>query len=433
MVWLDYLAPGEPPPPGYAAFGDLLATPEPAAFAFERVDDRHPLWVVFSSGTTGAPKAIVHGHTGILIEHLKLTRLHLDLGPDSTLFFYTTTGWMMWNILLSALLAGGAAVLYDGSPAHPDLNRLWNLAAEARATSFGASPTFVQMMDKAGLRPRDTHDLSALQSVIVAGAPSTPETFAWLYDAVADELAVTSQSGGTEICSGFVGQVATLPVYAGEIQAAMLGMDVRAWDADGQQVPPGTIGELVVPTAFPSQPQYFLNDPDGAKYTAAYFDMYPGVWRHGDFIKLNARGGAYIYGRSDSTLNRHGVRIGTAEIYRVVEAVEGVADSLIVCCELPGGDFHMPLFVRTKPGVALDDALKSRINVALRTDCSPRHVPDVIHAVGSIPYTLTAKKMEIPVRRILLGARPEAVASKDAMLDPAALEAYTKFAVMEAA
>ena len=284
-------------------------------FHYERMPFDHPLWIVFSSGTTGLPKPIVHSHVGVLVEHLKIMHFHTNLKPGGVMLFYSTTGWMMWNILLSALLTGAAAVLYDGSPIHPDADFLWHLSAATRATCFGASPTFVQIMEKSGLQPGEKHDLSRLESVIVSGAPSTPETFAWFYRCVKADMWVTSQSGGTELCSGFVGGSPLLPVYAGEIQARLLGMDVHSWSDSGEELD-DAIGELVVAKPFPSMPIYFWNDDVHRRYFESYFETFQGVWRHGDFIRINARGGCYIYGRSDSTLNRHGVRIGTAEIYR---------------------------------------------------------------------------------------------------------------------
>ncbi|WP_205186268.1 acetoacetate--CoA ligase, partial [Burkholderia sp. LMG 13014] len=394
---------------------------------FERVGADHPLWIVFSSGTTGLPKAIVHGHAGILAEHLKLMHLHMDLHPGDVMFFYSTTGWMMWNLLVAALLTGASAVLYDGSPMHGGPECLWRLAADAGATCFGGSPTFVQMMEKAGIEPGRQFDLSALRSVLMSGAPSTPETFAWFYRNVKPDLWVTSQSGGTELCSGLVGAVPSLPVHAGEIQARMLGMAVDVWNDDGQPVV-DEVGELVVTQPAPSMPIFFWNDDGGARYRESYFDYFPGVWRHGDFMRLTRDGGCYIYGRADSTLNRYGVRIGSAEIYRVVEEIDEVADSLVVCCELPGGGFFMPLFVRLRDGETLDDALRARIAERLRTLCSPRHVPDTMVAMDQIPYTLTGKKMEVPVRKILMGRPVEQAASRDAMANPAALDAYVAFA-----
>lgn len=396
-------------------------------FQYEYVGHDHPLWIVFSSGTTGLPKAIVHNHVGVLLEHLKLVHFHLGLDANSVMFFYSTTGWMMWNVLMAALLAGAAVVLYDGSPSYPTMDRLWHLARDTGTTSFGASPTYIQIMAKHGIDPGADDDLSALQSVIVSGAPSTPETFAWLYQHVKSDLWVTSQSGGTELVSGFVGAVPTLPVYAGEIQARMLGMAVHAWNEDGEEVI-DEVGELVVTKPFPSMPIRFWNDRGNARYHESYFDHFPGVWRHGDFIKVNQRGGCYIYGRSDATLNRNGIRIGTAEIYRTVEQIDAVADSLMVCCELPGGRFFMPLFVKLKGGRKLSDEIRRGIVEKLRFDCSPRHLPDQIYQVEAIPYTLTGKKMEIPVRKVLMGRPLAEVSSPDAMMDPAALDYFVRFA-----
>ena len=431
VVWLPYLEAGDhlPDLPNVMSWNALLAHPDVPRenFRYETVAYDHPLWVVFSSGTTGLPKAIVHSHVGVLVEHLKLMHFHIGLRPGANMFFYSTTGWMMWNLLLSALLTGSAVVLYDGNPAWPSLDLLWKLTADTGVTSFGASPTYVQMMEKANLKPGETFDLSRLESIVVAGAPSTPETFEWFYRCVKKDLWVTSQSGGTEICSGFVGAVPMLPVYAGEIQTRVLGMDVHAWSDDGKELH-DAVGELVVTRPFPSMPIHFWNDEGDKRYREAYFEVFPGVWRHGDFIKINQRGGCYIYGRSDSTLNRFGVRIGTAEIYRAVEQVAEIADSLVVCCELPGGHFFMPLFVRLKPDLVLDDALRSRINARLREDCSPRHVPDRIYAVDAIPYTLTGKKMEVPVRKVLMGWPLEKAASRDAMTNPEAIDWYVRFA-----
>lgn len=431
VVWLPYLYPDKASPPvdGALDWNELLAHPDVPReiFRYQRVGHDHPLWVLFSSGTTGLPKAIVHSHVGVLVEHLKLMSFHLDLKPGSTMFFHSTTGWMMWNLVIATLLTGASAVLYDGSPFHPEPDHLWRIAAATGTSHFGASPTFVQMMEKAGLEPGRHHDLSRLRAITLSGAPSTPETFAWFHRAVKADVWVSSQSGGTEIASGFVGASPTLPVRAGEIQVRMLGMDVRAWQPDGSE-PLDAVGELVCVRPFPSMPLRFWNDAGDRRYHEAYFEAFPGVWRHGDFIRINGRGGAYIHGRSDSTLNRNGVRIGTAEVYRVVEQIDAVADSLIVCCALPGGHWFMPLFVQLKPGGVLDERLIATINERLRQDCSPRHVPDRIYAVESIPYTLTGKKMEVPVRRLLLGMAPEAVASRDAMLQPDAIDWFVRFA-----
>ncbi|HTW85430.1 MAG TPA: acetoacetate--CoA ligase [Candidatus Sulfotelmatobacter sp.] len=436
VVWLPYLRPDATTPPvdGALRWDELLAGAPVAAdaFAFERVDAQHPLWILFSSGTTGLPKAIVHGHAGLVAEHLKSTVLAQDLSPATRMFFYTTTGWMMFNALCSALLAGSSIVLYDGHPAYPGPELLWRLAEQSRATTFGASPTYVQIMQKAGIVPRERFDLSALRGVLLTGSPVTPESTAWFYQNVKADLAVTSPSGGTELCAGLVGGTPMLPVRAGEIQARLLGMDVHAWNEDGQEVI-DEVGELVVTSPAPSMPLFFWNDPGDRRYRETYFERFPGVWRHGDFIKINRRGGAYIYGRSDATLNRFGVRIGSAEIYRAIERLDAIADSLIVCLEQPGGAFWMPLFVRLAPGAVLDDELRARIAATLRADCSPRHVPDEVHAVDAIPYTLTGKKMEIPVRRILGGTPPDKAASPDAMMDPRALDWYVDFAARQRA
>ena len=432
VVWLPYLhADGAPPAglPSTSLFAELLAGPEVPAdtFAYEYVEWNHPLWILFSSGTTGLPKPIVHGHAGMIVEQMKATALHTGLGPESCMFFYSTTGWMMWNALLGALIRGAAVVLYDGHPAHPRPDLLWRIAEAAGATCFGASPTYVQNMQKLNLVPRESFDLSRLTTILLSGSPASPECFAWFYENVKTDLWMTSQSGGTELCSGLVGASPLLPVRAGEIQTRLLGMDVHAWNDEGKEVV-GEVGELVVTSPSPSMPLYFWNDPDGKRYRESYFDTFPGVWRHGDFIRINADGGCHIHGRSDSTLNRYGVRIGTAEVYRAVERVPEVADSLIVCLDLSGGRFFMPLFVRLKEGLVLDEALAAKIAATLREDASPRHVPDRIYQVPSIPCTLTGKKMEVPVRRILMGWAPEKAASRDAMMDPAALEWFVRFA-----
>jgi len=442
LVWLPYLhASADSDRAPARTFGSAgrarsvvpwpeLLDAEPLAredFTYERVPPDHPLWVLFSSGTTGLPKPIVHGHAGILVEHLKSTGLGQNLSPESRMFFYTTTGWMMFNALLSALLQGSSVVLYDGHPAYPAPALLWQLAADAEATSFGASPTFVQIMQKVGIVPKGAFDLSHLTGVLLTGSPVTPEQTAWFYESVKRDLWVTSPSGGTELCAGLVGGSPLLPVRAGEIQARLLGMDVHAWNDDGEELV-DEVGELVVTSPAPSMPLYFMNDPGGARYRETYFERFPGVWRHGDFIKINERGGCFIYGRSDATLNRNGVRIGSAEIYRAVERLPQIADSLVVCLELPGGDFFMPLFVRLADGGSLDEALRAAIVTTLRDDCSPRHVPDEILAVPAIPYTLTGKKMEIPVRRILAGTPPDKAASREAMMQPDALDWYVEFA-----
>lgn len=413
------------------AFDELLREPAIARkdFHFERVPPDHPLWILFSSGTTGLPKAIVHGHAGMIAEHLKADTLHFNLAPGQRMFFYTTTGWMMWNSVVSALISGATPVLYDGSPVHGGNDMLWRMAAETRATVVGASATLVQTMKATGVRPGALHDLSAIEMVALGGAPSTPETFAWLYENIKDDLWVTSPSGGTEVCTAMVLGVPTRPVFAGEIQCRGLGMDVHVWNDDGADVV-DEIGELVVTSPMPSAPLRFWGDADGTRYRDSYYATFPGVWRHGDRAKLNGRGGMYVYGRSDSTLNRFGVRIGSAEIYRVVEQVPGVTDSLVVCCETPGGGFYMPLFVSLADGLILDDSLRAAIGSRLRQEASPRHVPDEIHQAPGVPYTLTGKKMEVPIRKLVMGRQAEEVASRDAMANPALLDWYAAFSAL---
>jgi acetoacetyl-CoA synthetase len=401
---------------------------EPAAdFRFEQVAFDAPLWILFSSGTTGLPKAIVHGHGGILLESLKSLTFHFDLHEGETAFFYSTTGWMMWNAVVSMPLAGARPLLYDGHPTYPDVSTLWRLADDCGAALFGASPSYVDMLRKAGFSPKEHFKLERLRAIVPAGSPVSPECGAWFYDNVKPNLWLATGSGGTDVCSGLVGGVPTLPVRAGEIQARQLGVAVDCFDEDGRSLV-GEVGELVVKRPMPSMPVALWGDESGERYRDAYFDKYPGIWRHGDLFRINARGGCFVLGRSDATLNRHGVRIGPAEIYRALESVPEVADSLIVNLDLPGGRFFMPLFVKLKPGLTLDEALQQRIAATIRDACSPRHVPDRIIAVDEIPYTLTGKKMEVPVRRILMGAPPDKAANRSAMAIPKALDAIVAYA-----
>jgi acetoacetyl-CoA synthetase len=402
--------------------------PVPAAeFGFEQVPFGHPLWILFSSGTTGLPKAITHSHGGILIEQLKLQTLNMDLHPGDRLFFYTTSGWMMWNFLVSSLLLGVRPLLYDGSPAHPGPDVLWKMAQDAAVTMFGASPAYVGMLAKAGVVPGATYDLSALASVMLAGSPVTAEVNAWFYRNVKADLWLHVGSGGTDVCCGFTGGAPVLPVYAGEHQARNLGVAAYAFNERGEPVT-GEVGEMVITQPMPSMPVRLWNDDDGELYRRTYFDDFPGVWRQGDFFCVNERGGCFVLGRSDATLNRHGIRIGTAEIYAALDSVEEVADALIVNLDLPGGGFFMPLFVTLAEGAVLDDALRGKIAGRLRTQYTARHVPDKIIAVAAIPVTLTGKKMEVPVRKILLGARPDDAANRNAMASPQALDAFTEYA-----
>jgi len=415
---------------GAARWEDALAT-DAAGFTYAQVPFGHPLWILFSSGTTGIPKAIVHSHGGILIEQLKLISLHFNLKEGERLFFYTTLGWMMWNFLVSSMLLRIIPVLYDGNPNHPDGERLWQIVEAARANLFGASPTFVQMQQAAGIVPKDKFDLSALQSVMLAGSPVSSECMAWFYDNVKEDVWLMPGSGGTDICSGFVGGVPGPNVYAGEIQGVHLGVDAHAFNEQGESVI-DEVGELVITQPMPSMPLYFWNDPGNERYRETYFDTYPGVWRHGDFFMINARGGCFVLGRSDATLNRYGIRIGTAEIYRAMEAVEEVDDSLIVNLDLPGGKFFMPMFVKLADGLTLTEAIEQKIRRTLRERYTPRHVPEKIYQVDDIPYTLTGKKMEVPVRRILMDTPLEKAANPSVMRNPDALDYFVRFAAEKA-
>ena len=401
----------------------LLAEPGPLEFL--PVPFTHPLYVLFSSGTTGLPKAIVHGHGGITVEHQKTLALHHDLGPGQRFFWFTTTGWMMWNYLMSGLLVGATLVLFDGDPGWPDLGALWRLAAETGVQVFGVSAPFVMACRKAGVVPPAEH---SIRSVGSTGAPLPPDGFRWIHDVVGDHVQPISVSGGTDVCAAFVGAVKLLPVRAGEITCRLLGCAVEAFDADGRPCPPGEQGELVVTEPMPSMPVAFWGDPDGTKLRNAYFSDYPGVWRHGDWITFTDDGACVISGRSDATLNRGGVRLGTSDFYAVVESFPEITDSLVVHLEgdadTPGGDDSMgrlALFVSLAPGVELDDALIAQIRAQLRTQLSPRHLPDTIEAVPSVPRTLSGKKLEVPVKRILTGSRADDVASRSSLADPGAL------------
>jgi acetoacetyl-CoA synthetase len=404
---------------------ELLA--EPAALAISDVPFDHPLYVLYSSGTTGLPKAIVHGHGGILVEHHKVLALHADLGPGDRFFWFTTTGWMMWNYLVSGLLVGATPVLYDGDPGHPDLGALWRMAGEEGVTFFGTSAPFLLACRKAGIVPSAEADLAALRAVGSTGAPLPAEGFEWVYEAVRPDLLLSSISGGTDVCTAFVGGCPLVPVRAGEISCRYLGARVEAYDEAGHSVV-GEQGELVITAPMPSMPVRFWGDDDGSRYRAAYFEDHPGVWTHGDWITVYADGACVITGRSDATLNRGGVRMGTAELYSVVEALPEVADSLVVHLEDPGGGpGRLLLFVAPAGGVPLDDALRDRIRAALRTELSPRHVPDEIHEVPGVPRTLSGKKLEVPVKRILGGADPERAASRGSLANPDVLDAFTPF------
>ncbi|MBZ0275320.1 MAG: acetoacetate--CoA ligase [Anaerolineae bacterium] len=409
-------------------WGDALAhAMPPEEIHFEQVPFDHPLWVLYSSGTTGLPKPIVQGHGGILLEQIKATALHNDLRPGDRFFWFTSTGWMMWNYLVGSLLSGATAILYNGSPGYPDMNALFRLADASGMTYFGTSAAFVSACIKAGIPPNQEYTLSRIRGVGSTGSPLTTEGFAWVYDNLNRNLALESLSGGTDLCTAFVGGARIQPIYAGEIQGASLGAKVQAFNDDGQPVL-DTVGELVITEPMPSMPLYFWNDPGNMRYLESYFEMFPGVWRHGDWIKFNQRGGCVIYGRSDSTINRQGIRMGTSEIYRIVESFPEVLDSLIIDLELLGRESYLPLFVVMRDGHTLDDDLKGRIKQKLRQDVSPRHVPDDIIVIPEVPYTLSGKKMEVPIRKILLGRDIGTAANPGAMRNPGALAFFSEFA-----
>jgi acetoacetyl-CoA synthetase len=413
--------------PGARSFAELAATPGP--LRFEPVAFEHPLWILYSSGTTGLPKPIVQGHGGILLEHLKALGLHGDLGPGDRFFWFSTTGWMMWNYLVSGLCLGATVVLYDGSPAFPGLDALWKLVEEERVTYFGASAPYLIACKKANLKPGERHELGHLRALGTTGAPLPADGFGWVYAAVKRDLLLASVSGGTDVCTAFVLSCPWLPVHAGEIQCRGLGAKVEAFDEAGRPVT-GEVGELVLTEPLPSMPVGFWGDSDGSRFRESYFSTFPGVWRHGDWIKLTERGSAVISGRSDSTLNRGGVRMGTSEFYRVVEALPEIADSLVVDTGSLEKDAigKLWLFVVLAPGVELTPELERRLKDAVRRDLSPRHVPDTIRAVRAIPRTLNGKKLEVPVKRILLGTDPEKAASRDTLADPSALDAFVALA-----
>ncbi len=418
-------------PDADAGFNDLLASGEGAPLEFEQLPFEHPLWVLYSSGTTGLPKAIVHGQGAILVEHLKKLNLHVNAQQGDRVFWFTTTGWMMWNFLVGALLTPAQIVLYDGSPGHPDLGVLWDLAERTQTTCFGTSASYIASCMKGGVEPGAGRDLSALRSVGSTGSPLSPEGFAWVYDHLGEDTWLFSTSGGTDVCTAFVGGSPLLPVHLGELQARSLGVKVEAFDEEGRPLI-GAVGELVITEPMPSMPLFFWDDPDGERLRESYFSMYEGVWRHGDWIEITDRGTAVIHGRSDSTINRGGVRMGTSEIYRAVLGIDSIVDALVVDVPHDSEKSWMPLFVVLREGASLDSELEREIASRIRAECSPRHVPDEVLAIAEVPRTLSGKVLEVPVKRILMGEQPERAASRDSLQNPAALDWFSGLAARRA-
>ena len=430
LIWLPYLHDHDQLE-NTILWADVLRTSAPDGLTFEPVPFEHPIWILYSSGTTGKPKAITHSVGGCLLEHLKALGLHQDVRMGDRYFWYSTTGWMMWNFAVGSLLLGTTLVLYDGAVGYPDLNRLWQLAADAQITHFGGGASYYLACLRAGLKPVDAVKLPNLRTIGSTGSPLPPEGFRWIYDCVKKNAWLISLSGGTDVCSGFVGGNPLLPVYEGEIQCRMLGCKVEAFDERGQAVR-DELGEMVILEPMPSMPVYFWNDRnDGLqndeRYRKSYFDTYPGVWWHGDYIRITERNSVIIYGRSDATLNRDGVRIGTSEIYSAVERLPEIQDSLVVGLEQPGGRYFMPLFVVLHDGFALTDELIARIKQSLRSQFSPRHVPDAIYTITEVPYTISGKKLETPVKKILSGVDASLATSRDTLQNPAALDQFSRF------
>jgi acetoacetyl-CoA synthetase len=408
--------------PAATPWAELLAVG--GSIGFEPMSFDDPLWVLYSSGTTGLPKPILHGHGGILLEHAKQLALHLDLGPGDRFFWFSTTGWMMWNLLVSGLAVGASIVLYDGNPAFPDQMTLWRLAERTGITCMGLGAPFIQACEKAGLRPAESVDLSAVKTVGSTGAPLSPEGFAWVYEAVGGDVMLSSLSGGTDVCTAFVGGAPDLPVRAGVIPASLLGCAVVAYDEGGHQVI-DEVGELVITEPMPSMPVGFWNDPDGSRLRASYYDTFPGVWRHGDWVKFAADGSCVIYGRSDSTLNRGGVRMGTSEFYRVVESLPDVVDSLVIDTSAAGVEGQLLLFVVLREGASLE-AVTAEVRTVTRSQLSPRHVPDKVIAVAAVPRTINGKKCEVPVKRVLAGVPLDKAVSRGALADPSSMAPFVE-------
>lgn len=400
---------------------------EGAELIFEQVPFDHPLWVVYSSGTTGLPKGLVHGHGGILIEFMKFSKLHMDVHSGDRFFWFSTTGWVMWNILQGSLLAGATPILYDGSPGYPDLNVLWNLAARSKMTFFGTSAAYLTGCLYAGLEPGKNYDLSRLKAIGSTGSPLPVDGFKWVYEQVKSDILLGSTSGGTDPCTGFLGACPLLPVRAGELQCRCLGVNARAFDESGNSLT-DQVGELVITAPMPSMPLYLWNDPGNKRYHESYFEIYPGVWRHGDWVKFTPQGSGVILGRSDSTINRLGVRMGSSEIYAAVDDLPEVVDSLVVGFDIGDGQYMMPLFVVLREGVELNEGLKKKINTKIRSTLSPRHMPDEIHAIADIPRTLNGKKLEVPVKNILSGIPVEKAVNVDSMGNPESIQFFVELA-----
>ncbi|SET00085.1 acetoacetyl-CoA synthetase [Oceanobacillus limi] len=397
---------------------------------YERVPFNDPLWVLFSSGTTGKPKPIVQSQGGILLEHLKALSFHVDLDENDRFFWFTTTGWMMWNFLVGGLLTGSTIILYDGNPAYPDKKALWKLAEDTSMTVLGTSASYITACMKEDFSPKESFQLSQLKSIGSTGSPLPPEGFKWCYDHVKEDLWIASASGGTDVCTAFILGVPILPVYAGELQCRGLGAKIESFTDEGE-AKIEEVGELVLTEPFPSMPIYFWNDIDGSRLRESYFDMFPGVWRHGDYLKVTERGTCVIYGRSDATINRGGIRIGTSEIYRAVDQVKEIADSLIVDIPKDNGDSFVPLFVIMKDGYVLTAEIKHAIKQQIKTQCSPRHVPTDIYHAPDLPKTLNGKKLEIPVKKLLMGKPLDQVVNKGSLSNEKSLEYFLHFAKQE--
>ncbi|ETT24532.1 acetoacetyl-CoA synthetase [Rhodococcus aetherivorans] len=424
-IMVRHLDSTAPLPVGVLDFAELITgDAEPR---YEQVPFDHPLWILYSSGTTGLPKGIVHSHGGILLESLKANALHYDLGPTDRVFIAASTAWVVWNMLVDAMVTGATIVTYDGSPTADGPDTLFRICGKKRVTRFGTGAAYLTLCEKAGATPGEDFDLGSLRSIMSTGSPLPDSTWAWVYREIAPDVHLGSDSGGTDVATAFVGANPLQPVYTGELQGPCLGVAVEAWDAEGHPLI-DEVGEMVITAPMPSMPIYFWNDPDGHRYHDAYFDTFPGVWRHGDWITVTDRGSCLIHGRSDSTINRGGVRMGSADIYQAVEALPEIADALVIGAELPDGGYHMPLFVVLHPGYDLDDALVDKIRTTIRTEVSPRHVPDEIVDVPAVPTTRTGKRLEVPIKKLIQGAPPETALNRSTVADTDALDWYIDYA-----